>query len=101
MAKGKKRRKMPMWRRVVRAAIGLVGSAVGVIVGTSPTHAGLQLIARGDFAGGAATVAFETSGVDPRNPATQVDIGKVIRTGVVAGVGIGIILLFRALARRV
>ena len=100
MARKKRRGKQAAWRKYARMAVGLVGAAIGVVVATSPTHRGLKAMLGGDFEGGARQISIDTVGVDPAAPAIP-SLGKIMGTGLVVGVGIGLMVLFRRLARRI
>ena len=100
MARRKRRgRKQPFWRKAARAAVGLLGTGIGVAIGTSPFHRGIRTMLSGNVEQGVADIQFDTGVPGPGNPTP--DVGKIIGVAVAAGVGIGVITLFRMLARRV
>jgi len=101
MAKGKRKYRMPTWRKVARAAVGLVGKGVGALVAISPTFRGLEFLVKGDVKGAAEAITYDTTGLSTVNPSFQLDAGKLVRTGVLVGVGIGLMALFSRVARRI
>ena len=102
MAKKRKRgRKMPAWKKYARGALKLVGTGVGSLIATAPLHRGLRSLASGNFEAAAEEIVHDTTGLSTVDPAFQIDVSKLIRVGVLAGVGIGIMKLFGVLARRV
>lgn len=98
MAKGKKRRKMPLWRRVAKGAIGATGVVIGSLVATSPFHRGVRTMATGNLEQGVADLQFDLGVPGPGE--RNVQPAKLAGAAVAAAAGVGIILLFRLLARR-
>ncbi len=93
---------MPAWRKWIRAGIKLIGTGTGLLVATSPVHRGLGRLTTGDFSGAAEAIVYDTTGLSAADPQFgSVDPGKLIRMGVVVGVGIGLMKLFSYLSRRV
>ncbi len=102
MGKRKKRgRKMPKWKKWARAIIGTVGTGVGAAIAFSPTYRGLRTAIGGDPQLGFREIVFDTTGINPGEPAFKPDINKVIGFGITLGVGIGIMQLFKYFAKRV
>ncbi len=100
-AKKRRRRKMPAWKRWARQIVSAAGAVLGGGVALSPTFRGIQQMTTGDLMGGVNTVVFDTTGMDPSGGTFVPKIDKIIGVGVVAAVGIGLMMLFRAVARRV
>jgi len=96
----KKHRKMPAWRRYARMGVGLVGAGVGAVVALSPTFRGIKHMFT-DPAAGAADVVFDTTGVTIGASELKPDVGRILGTAVVVAAGIGLIMLFRQVARRI
>ncbi len=92
---------MPAWRKWLRAGVSITGKGLGILVGTAPVHRGVKRLAGGDFEGAAEAIVFDTAGLSIANPEWTPDVQKLIRTGVLVGVGIGIMKLFSYMARRV
>lgn len=90
---------MPKWKKWARAGVSLIGTGIGVGVATIPLHRGLQLIAAGDFQSGFGAISVDVGGPAPGG--TGFDVTKLMATGIAVGVGIGIMSLFKYLARRV
>ncbi len=92
---------MPAWRKWLRAGVKIVGTATGLLVGTAPVHRGLRRLASGNFEGAADAIAFDTTGLSTANPDFPVDVSKLVRTGILVGVGVGIMKMFSYLSRRI
>ena len=92
---------MPKWKKWVKAGLGIGGAVVGSSIALSPTFRGIQQMAEGDPMGGANTVVFDITGMDPSSSNYNFKLDRIIGTGIVAAVGIGIMSLFRYVARRV
>ena len=99
-AKKRRRRRVPKWKKWLRAGVSVLGTGIGIGVATIPMHRGLQLIAAGDFQGGLGAISVDVGAPAPGGTGTF-DISKLISTGVAVGVGVGIMSLFKYLARRV
>ncbi len=100
MAKKKKSRKMPAWRKWSRVIIGIIGKSIGTAVAVSPTFKGIRRMATGDFEGGVNDIVFDTTGMNPAAGTFQPNVTKLIGTGVTVAVGIGLIKLFGYIARK-
>ena len=97
----RRHRRMASWRKWAKTILGVTGVAVGAGVAFSPTYRGLTTAIVGrNPQEGFAEIAYDTTGIDPRvgNPP---DLGKVFSTALTVAVGIGLIALFRAVAKRV
>ncbi len=101
MAKKKRGRKMPVWKKWLRAGVKIIGVATGTLVATAPVHRGLRRLAGGNFEGAADAIAFDTTGLSTANPDFPIDISKVVRTGLLVGLGVGLMKLFSYLSRRI
>lgn len=102
MARKKKRgRKQPAWKKWVRSIIGIAGAGIGGTIALSPTFRGLQTIASGFPEVGVNEIVNDFTGMDPKGGNFTPDIGRLLGVGVTVGVGIGIISLFRYVARRI
>ncbi len=101
MAKKKKGRKQPAWKKWVKAGLGIAGTAIGGIIAFSPTFNGLTIMAAGDAVGGANQLVVDMTGMNPIDGGFTPDIGKIVGVGITVGVGIGLMSLFRYFARRV
>ncbi len=101
MAKKKRGRKMPKWKKWAKQILGAAGAALGGTVALSPTFRGIQQMMTGDVQGGANTVIFDTTGMDPSGQSFTPKVEKIVGVGVVAAVVIGLMMLFRAVARRI
>ncbi len=102
MAKKKKGRKTPAWKKWARAIIGGVGTAVGGLIVFSPTYRGLQHMATTqDITGGVGIITEDLVGINTTTGDYVPDISKVVGTVAVVAVGIGVLSLFRYFARRV
>ena len=100
-AKKKRGRKMPAWKRYLRAGVRVAGTTFGAFIAFSPTYRGLKILAAGDIAGGANAITKDMAGIEPASGDFIPDVGKIIGSGVAVGAGIGIMLLFREFAKRV
>ncbi len=92
---------MPAWKKWVKMGLGIFGTVLGSVVATSPTHRGLTEMAAGNFVQGVDSIVFDTTGMIPSKQVYAPDVTKLIGTGIVVGVGIGFIKLFKFLARKV
>ncbi len=101
MAKKKRGRKMPKWKKYVRAGMGIAGTILGVAIATAPTHRGIEQLVKGEFVTGIDSIVFDTTGMIPSAGAYAPDVTKLIGVGITVGVGIGIMKLFKFLGRRV
>jgi len=99
MAKRKRRGKMNIVRRFGKQIVQAVGIAAGLFVATSPLQRGIKVAIGGDFQGGANAIAFDTAGLGFEG--AKPDVGKIVQTAVTVGAGIGIMWLFKQLAKRV
>ncbi len=99
MAKGKNKRgrKMPAWKRWLRAGVSAFGTVLGVSVAASPTFRGLRQMSTGDFEGGIDSIQFD---IGAPSKGGGVNVTKLIGFGVTVGVGLGLMMLFKHLARR-
>ncbi len=97
MAKKKRGRKMPAWKKYLRAGISIFGSALGIGIAASPTFRGLREIAAGQFETGVDSIQFDIGAPSSAGP---VNVTKLIGFGVTVAVGVGIMKLFKMLARR-
>ncbi len=100
MAKKKRGRKMPKWKKWIKMILGIAGAGVGGAVALSPTYRGLTLMTQGHFDAGTNALVFDVAGVDTQNPGFP-DVNRLVGTGLTVLVGVGIISLFRYVARRV
>ncbi len=100
MAKKKRGRKMAKWRKYAKMIVGGAGVALGGVVVFSPAISGMKKMAAGDLEGGVNEIAFNYSGFDPGNP-REIVIQKPITALITVAVGLGIISLFRMIARRI
>ncbi len=98
MAKKKRGRKMPAWKKYLRAGISIFGSVLGVTIAASPTFRGLTQMGTGDFTGGIDSIQFDIGAPSSAGP---YNLTKLIGFGVTVGVGIGVMKLFKFLSRRV
>ncbi len=101
MPKKKRGRKQPAWKKWVRMGLGIAGTAIGGVVAFSPTFNGIQTMVQGNPVGGANLVVHDLTGMNPIDGNYTPDITRLIGTGIVVGVGVGIMSLFRYFARRV
>lgn len=101
MAKRKRHRKMAGWRKWARTGLGAAGAVIGALVATSPVHRGLGQMATGSWQQGLDSIAYDIGAPVPRVGINQPDVGKLVGTAVTVGVGIGIMSLFRFVARRI
>ncbi len=101
MVKKKKGRRQPAWKKWARAGLGIAGTAIGGIIAFSPTFNGLTIMAQGNPLGGANQLVVDMTGMNPIAGALTPDIGRIVGTGVAVGVGIALMSLFRAFARRI
>ncbi len=89
----------------MRAGVSIFGKAIGAGIAISPTYRGLNTLITGSgptrLQDAFGQISFDMVGIDPQNPQTQLDIGRVIATGVTVAVGIGIMKLFSYIARQV
>ena len=100
MARRKRRHGKPsMVRRVGKQIVQALGIAAGVFVATTPLQRGIKIAVAGDFQAGANAIAFDTAGLGFEG--AKPDIGKIVQTGLTVGAGIGIMWLFKQLAKRV
>ncbi len=97
MAKKKRGRKMPAWKRWLRAGISGFGTILGVTVAASPTFRGIQQMATGDIMGGVDSIQFDIGAPSSAGPH---NLTKLIGFGVTVGVGLIIMKLFKFIARR-
>ena len=95
----KKGRKMPAWRRIARAGVGLVGAGFGIFIASSPLHRSLQFAFKGEGQNAANAAIYDTTGATLEGGAPRID--AIVRTGAIVGLGLGVITLFRYLARRI
>ncbi len=100
MAKKKKSRKMPAWRKWSKVIIGIMGKGIGTAIAISPTFVGLRRMATGDFEGGVNDIVYTTTGMNPAAGEFKPNVTKLIGTGITVAVGIGIIKLFSYVARK-
>lgn len=101
MARRKRGRKAPFWKKIAKTGLGLLGVTVGAGVALSPTYRGLGQVFAGDPKTGFNSIVYDTTGMDPAGGHLTPDLSKIVGTGVLAGVGIGLIMLFRMIAKRV
>ena len=96
MAKKKKGRKMPSWRKAAKAIVGIVGRAIGVLVAVSPViEAGTQNNPLSDTAGFADNVGYRyTAGYGKDIPRGLDTYGRL-------AAGIIIMWAFGKIAKRV
>ncbi len=101
MAKGKKRgRKQPAWKKWLRAGLSITGTLIGTTVAVSPVIRGVTQMASGQFTQGVDSIVFDTTGMIPSSNHFTPDVSRLIGTGIVVVVGVGISKLFKFLARR-
>lgn len=94
----KRRRKQPAWKKWVRAGLGIAGAVVGGLVATSPLHRGIIFMAQtGDVVQGVGAIRSDI-GIPAGQPP---DVQKLIGVGVTVAIGVGLIKLFKYVARRV
>ncbi len=92
---------MPAWKKWVKTIFGITGAAIGGGIAISPTFRGLRRVATGDVQGGFTTVLDDMTGVNPSVGNFTPDPGKLFGTAVTVLAGVGIISLFRYVARRI
>lgn len=96
MAK-KKHRKQPFYKKWVRAGVNIAGTVLGTFVATSPLHRGIRDGLAGNSAQMVTSIRQDIGVAEGGAP----DVTKLTQTAVTVVVGLGIISLFRYLARRV
>ena len=63
----------------------------GVLVAASPLMRGLVAVADGDIKAAGSDIAYDTTGFDPANPSTRLDVKKAAGTAIAIGLGIGLV----------
>ncbi len=97
MTKKRKRgRKQPAWKKYVKAGLGIVGTIIGGIVATAPLHRGIRDGLSGNVEQMVTSIQQDVYG----GPDT-IDIKKVASTGFAVALGVGLMSLFKYLAKRV
>ncbi len=100
MAKKKRGRRMPKWKKWVKAGLGIAGTVIGSLVATSPLHRGItKMVTTGDVNQGVVDILFDVGVPGPGN--FNLEVNKVIGVGVTVAVGVGLMSLFKYIARRV
>ena len=104
---GKRRRKfkLDMASRILKPILKVsthIFTVSGVLVAGSPLINGLTVAAKGQPYEGARNIVGTTTGLDVSNIAgSKVDFGRVVGTGVVIAVGIGLIAAGAYLRKRI
>lgn len=101
MAKKKRGRKMPAWKKYVKAGLGIFGTVLGTAVATSPMHRGITTMAAGNPQQGIEDIVFDTTGMIPSAGNYNFNVNRLVGTGITVAVGIGFMKLFKFLSRRV
>ncbi len=101
MAKKKRGRKMPKWKKWARAGVGIVGTVIGGLIVFSPTYRGLEVLAAGNVQGGIDAILTDTTGMSPGTGDFTPRVDRLVGTAITVGVGIGLMSLFRYFARRI
>ncbi len=92
---------MPKWKKWVRAALGIGGTALGATIALSPTFRGIQVMVGGNPVGGADAIVADLTGMSILQNDFTPDFGKILGVGVAVGVGVGIMSIFKFFARRI
>ncbi len=103
MAKKKRGRKMPKWKKWAKAIISTAGTGIGATIALSPTFRGLTNLFTGTRTPQEAVVdiTFDVAGINAPAGVFVPDVGKLVGTAVTAAVGIGIMQLFKYFAKRI
>ncbi len=96
MTKKKRGRKQPAWKKYVKAALGITGTIIGGIVATAPLHRGIRDGLSGNVEQMVLSIQQDVYG----GPGT-INITAVASTGAAVALGVGLISLFKYLAKRV